>query len=144
MTAHEVAELVSALHTLGDRLFLTNLFLALIYFSAVGTAIWHYLRERAQEESNRSEELSDPAEYLLSRQDYGKLQTLAESMIEERPGEVVWHWYLALAHYHRGNHSEAEMEFEVVNKLNPHWRDNTQPFLDEMASYNGSRDTSHH
>jgi len=72
------------------------------------------------------------AEEMIDKECYEELIKSSKELLEERPNHTYALWYLGKAYFNTEDYNNARVCFEKIAKTNLEWRDNVQPYLDEI------------
>lgn len=131
-------ELLISINTLTSRItFLAGL-LVFIYFSIIVAFIVSYFKGLST-----AGPLGN-ADDLYERADYESLIAICNDVILERPNEIDARWYLALCFYQQGKYTQALEQFNEVERVNPNWDANTEPYKSRIADLQNLDPLKHH
>ena len=66
---------------------------------------------------------------LLESNQLDALITRCEKEIRDKPLSRTGHFYLGLAHFHRGDHAQSRKHLEEAARIDPAWAPATEPYL---------------
>lgn len=79
-----------------------------------------------------SDKFKFEAEEMLDKECYDELIKHSKDLLQERPNHTYALWYLGKAYYNTEDYDNAKIYFEKIAKTNLEWRDNVEPYLDEI------------
>lgn len=135
MDPNDLKLLVESIDDLSSRVMWMTFALGVMYFSFLIGMFIAWIKSEKEENSNRRP-LED-ADNMLEEGKFVELENRCLRFITQKPNNIDAHWYLALSLYHQRKYAEAINSFETVNRINPHWDDNTSVYIEKSRELLG-------
>ena len=72
------------------------------------------------------------AEEMIDKECYDELIKYSKELLNERPNHTYALWYLGKAYFNTEDYENAKVCFEKIVKSNLEWRENVEPYLEEI------------
>ncbi|NKF51768.1 tetratricopeptide repeat protein [Shewanella sp. WXL01] len=125
----DLSALVEAVESLSKWMTYITIFLCWTYFSVV----FAMLKKSFFGKDCVPAELED-ADVLVEQAEYEKLFRNCRRLLKKRPNNAEAHWYIGLCYYHKSRYEKAKEYFLKTIKLNPHWQQSVDVYLDYIES----------